>query len=97
MPFTLIAHRGGRADSPENTRAAFDTSLLKGFHHFETDVQLTADNVCIIFHDDVLDRTTSGTGPVDQVRTEQKLLDDSRQLENLHVVELSFDFTRALH
>ena len=62
--FTLIAHRGFSSDAPENTFAAFDLALEHGFNNMETDVQLTSDGVPVIIHDDLLDRTTNGKGPV---------------------------------
>jgi glycerophosphoryl diester phosphodiesterase len=62
--FTLIAHRGFSSDAPENTFSAFDLALEHGFNNMETDVQLTSDGVPVIIHDDLLDRTTTGKGPV---------------------------------
>lgn len=62
--FTLIAHRGFSSDAPENTYDAFDLAVENGFNNIETDVQLTSDGVPILIHDDTLDRTTTGTGPV---------------------------------
>jgi glycerophosphoryl diester phosphodiesterase len=62
--FTLIAHRGFSSDAPENTFDAFDLALEHGFNNMETDVQLTSDGVPVIIHDDLLDRTTTGKGPV---------------------------------
>lgn len=62
--FTLIAHRGFSSDAPENTYDAFDLAIEHGFNNIETDVQLTADGVPVLIHDDALDRTTSGKGPV---------------------------------
>lgn len=62
--FTLIAHRGFSSDAPENTYDAFDLAIQHGFNNIETDVQLTADGVPILIHDDTLDRTTNGKGPV---------------------------------
>ncbi|KAG2436206.1 hypothetical protein HXX76_006518 [Chlamydomonas incerta] len=56
--FTVIAHRGNSAHAPENTIAAFDSALGAKFLHFETDVQLTADRVPVILHDERLGRTT---------------------------------------
>lgn len=60
--FTLIAHRGYSADAPENTLAAFDLAIARGFLHIETDVQLTSDGVPVLFHDKELDRHTNGQG-----------------------------------
>jgi glycerophosphoryl diester phosphodiesterase len=62
--FTLIAHRGFSSDAPENTYDAFDMAIENGFNNIETDVQLTSDGVPVIIHDAMLDRTTSGKGPV---------------------------------
>jgi glycerophosphoryl diester phosphodiesterase len=64
MVFTLIAHRGYSDEAPENTLAAFDLALQRGYRHFELDAQLTADGVPVVIHDDDLDRTTSGQGPL---------------------------------
>ena len=65
--FVVIAHRGMRSHAPENTISAFKIALQNGFPHIELDVQLTADNVCVVFHDDNLDRTSNGSGPLCQV------------------------------
>ena len=47
--FTLIAHRGGAYDAPENTFEAFDLALEMGFDNIETDIQLSSDGRCILF------------------------------------------------
>ena len=47
----LIAHRGYSDLAPENTYSSFDLAISKGFKIFELDVQLTKDNIPIIFHD----------------------------------------------
>jgi Glycerophosphoryl diester phosphodiesterase family len=62
--FTIIAHRGDSAAAPENTFAAFDAALAGGFPHIETDVQLTADGVPVLLHDERLGRTLPGEGPI---------------------------------
>ncbi|MEX0763274.1 MAG: glycerophosphodiester phosphodiesterase family protein [Dehalococcoidia bacterium] len=64
MPFTLIAHRGFSSQAPENTFEAFDLALENGFSNFELDAQPSSDGVPVVIHDGVLDRTTSGSGPV---------------------------------
>lgn len=63
-PFTLIAHRGFSSDAPENSYDAFDLAVENGFNNIETDVQLTSDGVPVLIHDETLDRTTTGSGPV---------------------------------
>src|ERR1051326_4789101 len=60
----VFAHRGGSALAPENTLAAFELGLRAGADGFELDVHLSADGVPVVFHDEMLDRTTNATGPV---------------------------------
>ncbi len=57
-------HRGDPDSAPENTLAAFEAAVAAGVDYVETDVQRTADGVLVLLHDDDLDRTTSGRGPV---------------------------------
>jgi glycerophosphoryl diester phosphodiesterase len=49
-----IAHRGGAQLMPENTLAAFGDALARGCDGVELDVQLTADGVAVVYHDDRL-------------------------------------------
>jgi glycerophosphoryl diester phosphodiesterase len=60
----ILAHRGASGYAPENTFAAFDLALGMGAPVLETDVRLTHDGVPVLIHDENLDRTTNGTGPV---------------------------------
>jgi glycerophosphoryl diester phosphodiesterase len=50
------------ARAPENTLGAFLAAIEDGAHGVELDVQLSADAIPIVLHDDTLDRTTSLTG-----------------------------------
>lgn len=59
-----IAHRGASGYAPENTRAAFDLAITMGAHAIETDVALTRDGALVLVHDETVDRTTDGHGPV---------------------------------
>lgn len=52
----VVAHRGASHAYPENTRAAFDAALAEGAHGIELDLQLSADGVPVVFHDDRLDK-----------------------------------------
>jgi glycerophosphoryl diester phosphodiesterase len=72
----LIGHRGACAYAPENTLESIETAAEMGVKWVELDVKLTRDQVPIIFHDDTLDRTTNGSGPVAQTDWE-----DIKQLE----------------
>lgn len=61
---SIVAHRGLSAEAPENTMAAFGRALEVGCDLLEFDCHLTRDGVVVIIHDDTLDRTTNGHGPV---------------------------------
>jgi glycerophosphoryl diester phosphodiesterase len=62
--FMVIAHRGASSYAPENTFAAFDLAIRMGVQHIELDVEATSDGHIVVIHDDTLDRTTDGSGPV---------------------------------
>lgn len=62
-PLTL-AHRGHSIAFPENTMSAFRAAVEAGVDGIESDVQLTADGHLVMLHDETLDRTTNGRGPV---------------------------------
>jgi glycerophosphoryl diester phosphodiesterase len=59
----VVAHRGLLIHAPENTLANF-RACLELRCGFEFDVQRTKDRELIRIHDDTLERTTSGKGPV---------------------------------
>lgn len=63
VPFG-VAHRGSRTLWPENTMVAFSGAVDLGMQWLETDLHLTADGAVVCLHDDTVDRTTSGRGPV---------------------------------
>jgi glycerophosphoryl diester phosphodiesterase len=56
--FRLIAHRGNSSAAPENTLPAFRSALDAGIVTVECDVQQTADDELVVFHDDTLERVT---------------------------------------
>ena len=60
----VIAHRGASSYAPENTLAAFDLALQMEVRHIELDVDVTSDSHIVVIHDDTVDRTTNGSGPV---------------------------------
>lgn len=63
----IFAHRGASAERPENTLAAFARALDLGAEGVELDVRLSIEGVAVVMHDATVDRTTNGTGPVDQL------------------------------
>jgi glycerophosphoryl diester phosphodiesterase len=60
----VIAHRGASSYAPENTLAAFDLALAMGVRQIELDVDFTSDGHMVVIHDDNVDRTANGSGPV---------------------------------
>ncbi|RAU23093.1 glycerophosphodiester phosphodiesterase [Paramagnetospirillum kuznetsovii] len=60
----VIGHRGACGVAPENTLASFRRAAALGAAMVEFDVRLSADGHPVVFHDDDLDRTSTGTGPV---------------------------------
>lgn len=64
---TLVAHRGYSGRAPENTLVAFLLAVAHGYHDIEFDVQLSKDGIPVVIHDDTVDRTTDGSGAVNQL------------------------------
>ena len=61
---TVIGHRGASGELPENTLPAFERAVEQGAAILESDVHVTRDGALVLIHDDVLERTTDGHGPV---------------------------------
>ncbi|MCB2219073.1 MAG: T9SS type A sorting domain-containing protein [Bacteroidetes bacterium] len=62
----IIAHRGASSIAPENTLAAFTKAMEAGADFIEADLRLSADDSLMVIHDETLDRTTNGSGNIDQ-------------------------------
>jgi glycerophosphoryl diester phosphodiesterase len=60
----FAAHRGGALLWPENSLLAFRNALTLGADYLELDVHLTRDGEVVVIHDPMLERTTTGAGPV---------------------------------
>jgi len=74
--FQVIAHRGASGQAPESTLAAFTLAHEQGADYLEMDAQLTADGKLVVFHDDTIERTSDGTGHInDYTLAELKALD----------------------
>lgn len=61
---SIIGHRGAMGYAPENTLASIRKAHELGVEWVEFDVKITADGEAVLFHDDTLERTSSGTGKV---------------------------------
>ncbi|RST73771.1 glycerophosphodiester phosphodiesterase [Siminovitchia acidinfaciens] len=63
----ILAHRGSAGTHPENTMEAFIAAEKAGADGIELDVQLTADGEIAVIHDLTVDRTTNGSGYVNEM------------------------------
>ena len=62
---SIMGHRGVRALYPENTMLSFRKAVEYGLDGIETDVHLTTDGQLVLHHDEMLERTTNGTGNIE--------------------------------
>lgn len=60
----IASHRGGALLWPENSRIAFENTARLPVEQVEFDVHPTRDGKLVVIHDDTLDRTSDGKGPV---------------------------------
>lgn len=67
----IWAHRGASADAPENTLPAFALAVDQGADGIELDVQRTADGELVVIHDELVNRTSDGSGRVADLTLEQ--------------------------
>lgn len=67
----LVAHRGWRQRYPENTLPAVEGALRAGAVNIEIDVQLSADEAPVLFHDRTLRRICRQRGAIHHYRYEQ--------------------------
>lgn len=63
----VIAHRGGSGLFPENTLYAFERAVEMGVDVIELDVHATSDGQLVVIHDPTVQRTTDGTGRVNEM------------------------------
>jgi glycerophosphoryl diester phosphodiesterase len=67
----ILAHRGFSAKAPENTMTAFEAAKTAGADGIELDVQLSKDGKLVVIHDEHVERTTNGSGWVQDLTYEQ--------------------------
>ncbi len=63
----VAAHRGWSEKYPENTMLAYRKAAELGVDQIEIDVRVTKDGELVIIHDATVDRTTNGTGRVEDL------------------------------
>ncbi len=60
----VFAHRGDSQYFPENTLPAFKSAAELKVDCIETDVHLTLDGTCVVWHDDTLENLTGDTSKI---------------------------------
>ena len=60
------SHRGFNSVAPENTLPAFASAVSLGAEEIEFDLWPTADGEIVVCHDPTVDRTTDGTGSINE-------------------------------
>ena len=60
----VVGHRGNRAHAPENTLESMRQAVALGVDAVEFDLRVSRDGTLVVIHDETLDRTTDGSGPV---------------------------------
>ena len=85
----IIAHRGGKGLAPEGTMAAFDKAVSLGAHVLEYDTHITSDGHLVVIHDDTVDRTTNGSGKVNEMTLEEVQMLDA----GYHFTDENGDYT----
>lgn len=78
----IIGHRGARGVAPENTVPAIRHGVEVGAQAIEIDLHASKDEALVVIHDPTLERTTDGTGQVEQ-----------RTVEELQALDAGYRFT----
>ncbi len=67
----IFAHRGANKEAAENTRSAFDKALGYAIDGMETDVQLSRDEVAVLWHDRLLNKVGLPDKHIDDLNFDQ--------------------------
>jgi glycerophosphoryl diester phosphodiesterase len=74
-----IGHRGAAGYEPENTMLSLNKAVELGCDATEIDVHVCASGEVVVIHDDIVDRTTDGTGAVSELTLDElKSLDTGK-------------------
>jgi len=79
----VIAHQGGDGVWPGDTMYAFEKAAEIGADVLEMDAHITRDGQIVLMHDEKVDRTTDGTGLIEEMTLEElKKLDAAYKWSN---------------
>jgi len=82
----IIAHRGAKAEKPENTLAAFEQALQIGVDGIEADLLMTRDEHVIVRHNDLIE-TPEGQRPVKELTLKELQQIDLGEGEHIPTLE----------
>ena len=66
-----VGHRGASAYEPENTLSSFRRAIELGVDAVELDVRKTKDNEIVVIHNSDVNKTTDGSGSVNELTLEE--------------------------
>jgi len=66
-PLLVTAHAACKGHGPENTLAGVRKAIEFGVDAIEVDIHCTADGIPVLIHDSTVDRTTNGSGTIQQM------------------------------
>src|SRR6266487_6555266 len=79
----VIAHQGGDGLWPGDTMYAYENAVKIGADVLEMDAHITKDGQIVLMHDEKVDRTTDGTGLIEDLTLNQlKQLDTAYKWSN---------------
>ena len=88
----IYGHRGAKGTYPENSMLAFKKAIEIGVVGMEIDIHLTKDNEVVVFHDETLERTSTGSGWIkDHTLAEIQNLEIGPKFTHFEKYEKSWD------
>jgi glycerophosphoryl diester phosphodiesterase len=91
----IIGHRGVRGLEPENTMRSFRKAMQLGVDYIECDVRMTKDGHIVLIHDNTVDRTTNGSGPVNSFTFDEIRKLDAGKGESIPTLQELLDLARG--
>jgi len=92
----IIGHRGAEAYEPENTLRSFRRAVELGADMVELDVHhISKDGRLVVMHDGTLDRTTDGTGRIEDHTAEEIQALDAGQGEHVPLLDDVLAFAKG--
>ncbi|MBU1163058.1 MAG: glycerophosphodiester phosphodiesterase, partial [Proteobacteria bacterium] len=89
----IMGHRGAAALEPENTLLSIRKAMEIGVDAVEIDVHLSKDKEIVVMHDSTLDRTTNGTGPVNNYTLSELKKYDAGKGETIPTLQQVMELT----